>query len=477
MLQLDAVKAGLFEMSAKGDVDVVVVGGGLSGLFAALTLRNAGHTVVLLEARDRVGGLTYSPVSKVLGSRVDLGGQWAAPRHRRISGLIARYKVPLVKQFVRGERACLQGSQTFFGPMGTVPGLSATEADEYKMSLKRLYEAMNGISDDPWESPDARHLDSMTFATWVDQVPTSPRPRASILRMPGAYYGALAEEISALELIYKLKTCGGPLWMSDAEEGGQSRHMMGSQLVSEGMAGELGDTVHMSSPARRIVWSHDRAMVQTDSASWRCRYVVCATSPAMTSQITFDPPLPANRRLLHQRFANGRNTKAAIIYEKPFWRDRGLNGNIIATDGSLTASYDLGGENSEHGILIALFTGTPAYQVDALSPEDRKHRVLGLLAQALGEEASKPSEYMDQVWAEEPWSAGASSPFMFPGAMTTIGAELREPCGPIYWAGTHMSKEFRGYMEGALSAGEAAANRISARLGAGSASYEKGATR
>jgi monoamine oxidase len=180
----------------------------------------------------------------------------------------------------------------------------------------------------------------------------------------------------------------------------------------------------------------------------------------MISQIAFDPPLPARRRLLHQRFANGRNTKAAIIYEKPFWRARGLNGNVIATDGSLTATYDLGGEKPQHGILIALFTGRPAYQIDELSPNDRRARVLGLLGQALGPEAMEPLEYMDQVWANEEWSGGASSPFMMPGAMTTIGAHLRTPCGPIHWAGTHMSAEFRGYMEGALSAGEAAANRV-----------------
>ena len=107
-----------------------------------------------------------------------------------------------------------------------------------------------------------------------------------------------------------------------------------------------------------------------------------------------------------------------------------------------------------------LLTGAPAYAIDRLAPAARKARVVELLAKALGPEANEPLEYMDRVWADEEWSAGASSPFMLPGALTTIGAALRERCGRIHWAGTHMATEFRGYMEGALLAGEAAARRI-----------------
>jgi monoamine oxidase len=163
---------------------------------------------------------------------------------------------------------------------------------------------------------------------------------------------------------------------------------------------------------------------------------------------------------LHQRFPSGRNTKAVIVYDKPFWRDRGLNGNIIATDGSMTAAFDLGGERTNRGILITLFTGRAAYGVDDLAPDDRRSVILSKLAQALGDEARDPLEYMDRVWVNEAWSGGASSPFLIPGALTTIGAEIREPVGPLSWAGTHMAVQYRGYMEGALVAGEAAANRI-----------------
>ena len=100
------------------------------------------------------------------------------------------------------------------------------------------------------------------------------------------------------------------------------------------------------------------------------------------------------------------------------------------------------------GILITLFTGRAAYGVDDLSPAERRSRILGLVAQALGDRALQPVEFMDQVWANEEWSGGASSPFLTPGALTTIGAGLREPVGPFHWAGTHMAAEIEATWKG-----------------------------
>lgn len=449
-------------MHSKVDRDVVVVGAGLSGLYAALLLKEFGLSVVVVEARNRVGGLTFSPNSSAYGGRVDLGGQWVSPKQKRINMLIERYSVPLVKQFVTGQRVCLHGKDTFLGAMGTVPGLTEQEQAAYKSAYGLLYEAMDRIAPNPWESAGAAELDSMTYATWVNTICEPGRVHGAMTRIPGAYYGALAEEISALELLQKLKSCGGPIFMSDTDTGGQSAHMMGSQITSEGMARDLGEDVVLSSPVRSVNWSDDAATVYTDTGEWRARHVVFATSPTMINQIGFTPQLPSRRRMLHQRFPNGRNSKAVIVYDTPFWRDRNLNGNVISTDGSLTAAYDLGDENSRKGILITLFTGLPAYRLDSLTPSARKARIIELLTQALGPEARNPIEYMDQVWADETWSGGASSPFLVPGALTTIGGELREPVGPLHWAGTHMSAEYRGYMEGALSAGEAAAKQIAA---------------
>nr|WP_246688560.1 MULTISPECIES: FAD-dependent oxidoreductase [unclassified Mesorhizobium] len=299
----------------------------------------------------------------------------------------------------------------------------------------------------------------MTFATWAGRVARSEAVHGWFMRMTSAYYGARAEQISALEALCKLKYCGGPIFMSDVETGGQSTHLVGSAAVSEGMMAEL-EHVELSSPVRKVEWSENRVVVTTDRGTSSARYLVCAVSPAMASQIQFDPPLPAIRRQLHQRFPSGRYTKVVMIYDRPFWREKNLNGNVIATDGSLTSLYDMGDETTERPIIAGLFGGVAAQGIDELSPQDRRSRVLGLASRALGPEAAKPEAYHEQIGANEEWSAGASSRFMVPGVISTFGSQIRASTGPIHWAGVHMAREYRGYMEGALIAGEDAAKAI-----------------
>lgn len=440
--------------------ETVVIGAGLSGLFAALQLKQAGQSVAIIEARSRVGGLTLSPESPTLGRRIDLGGQWVSKQHARIYGLIQRYAVPVIRQFATGERVCIHDDKIFRGPMGTIPGMSNSDWSAYGDAFKALYQVFEDLPANPWEGALAARLDRMTYDSWVREIVPEGMARNALLRLPGAYYGIMPEEVSALELVQKLRGCGGPRFMSDVETGGMSEHMWGAQGVTEGMAGDLAGDVFLDAAARRVEWSQGGAVVETDAARFEAEHLIFACAPAMIQQITFSPALPAPRRLLHQRFPNGRNSKAVVIYDRPFWRETGLNGHVISTSGALTAALDISGTEPGHGVMIALFSGKAAMRVDPLDHAQRRETVLAVLAQALGPQALSPLEFHMQVWADEEWSGGASSPFLVPGQLTQYGAALRAPVGPIHWAGTHMATEYRGYMEGALAAGEAAANQI-----------------
>src|SRR5438309_10852518 len=105
--------------------DVVVVGGGLAGLSAASDLVHAGHSVVVLEARDRVGGRTLNqPVGR--GEVVEIGGQWVGPGQDRILARAKSFGIHTYKTYTKGSQILdFEGNQTPF--TGLIPPLPSPD--------------------------------------------------------------------------------------------------------------------------------------------------------------------------------------------------------------------------------------------------------------------------------------------------------------------------------------------------------------
>lgn len=444
-------------------VDAVVVGAGLSGLAAARNLTARGHSVRVFEAGDQVGGRTRN--HQLDGVNVDLGGTFVGPSQDRIIALARETGCAFRPTFTTGQSAISwRGSVRRYS--GTIPALGAVElADIGRLTLTIGRIVRDMPEGAPWEAKNAAELDSHTLASWLRARRALSSSHALFAIVAKTTWGCEPDEISMLYALDYIRGCGGLDRMLDTEGGAQQEHFSdGAQTIAQRMAAELGDRVEVGSPVRRIERHESGAVVHTDSESVGCRAVIVAVPPTMRSSIDFQPPLPEEHRSLMQRWPQGVLTKIYASYARPFWRESGLNGQILSDAGPIFATFDTSPTSDGPGILLGFIGGDYAREFDRLPDHERRLRALSSLASMFGDEALQATAYVDQRWASEPWIGGGPTAVVPPGVLTRYGRTLAEPVGPIHWAGTETASEWAGYMDGAVRAGERASQECLALL-------------
>jgi monoamine oxidase len=163
----------------------------------------------------------------------------------------------------------------------------------------------------------------------------------------------------------------------------------------------------------------------------------------------------------------GSVTKIHAVYDRPFWRDEGLSGQLIADTGTVRAVFDDSPDDASHGILMGFIAGSEDRRLEGVGPEGRRALALAELAFGFGPRAAEPAEFVEQRWSAEPFSRGGPVACFAPGLLTSCGEALRAPVGPIHWAGTETATAWSGYIDGALSSGVRAADEVVSALGAG----------
>ncbi|MGD8325538.1 MAG: FAD-dependent oxidoreductase, partial [Sphingomonadales bacterium] len=188
--------------------------------------------------------------------------------------------------------------------------------------------------------------------------------------------------------------------------------------------------------------------------------VIIAIPPTLTGQIEFTPLLPVKRRQLVQRTPMGSVIKAMARFDKPFWREEGLNGQMAADVGPVRVLFDNTPPHGEWGVLVGFFEGADGREYSDKSVEERKAAFLECAARAFGPKALEATDYVDQDWSAERWSGGCYGTLFGPGVWADFGDMLAAPIGRIHWAGTDTAGEWNGYIDGGIAAGKRAAAEI-----------------
>ena len=449
--------------------EVLVVGAGYAGLQAARDLRRRDVDVLVAEGRHRVGGRVWTETT-ASGAVVDHGGQWIGPGQDDLQALADELAVGTFPTYTAGEAVEVRhGGRSTYG--GLIPMSDPAAAAEGVEAIFDLDLAAQEVPlESPWTAPDARSLDEQTLGTWLSEHLKAPAARCIVDAAVKAVFGTEPGEMSLLFALFYLHAGGGLMNLARTTGGAQERRFEGgAQQMALALASELGERVLLGSPVRGLAYGDDSVVATVEAAGERrtikARRAVVAMPPAISARLDWSPALPAGRAQLAMRAPMGAVTKVHAVYDEPFWRAEGLNGQLVSDEGALRVTFDDSPSDGAHGVLVGFAAGDDCRALEQLPDTERRRVLVEDLVRAFGPRAGSPRQVVEQRWCLEPYTGGGPVAVFSPGMLTGCGPALRAPVGAVHWAGTETATRWCGYIDGALSSGRRAAAEVLAALG------------
>ena len=440
-------------------VDAVVIGAGLSGLTAARELHRHGLDIVVAEARDRIGGRVWTDRSA--GVVAELGAQWVGRDHHRVRRLAAELGIELVDERLSGTSVVDLGHGNAGGIAARLASAAAV-ADGAQLGARLWWLARRIRRDGPTAIRGADRLDTTTLADWIDARAWTEGGAVGLRHLAEGGTCASATEVSTLEIGAQLASMGGARALAHADA---SSVIGGVDQLASGLATELGDRIRTSCAVEAISAAKDGVRVRTAHGELLGRDIVVAVPPPTVGAIDIDPALGELAAHGSIELARARVVKQVLVYDSPWWRDRGLSGQADTPTRAIDFLTDASGR-ARRGVLVALATGPRADALLAVGADERRALTLTHVERVLGPAPAGPTCVLHHDWVADPWTLGGYASRRGPGGWTSSAPT--SPGHPrVHLAGTEQAVEWRSYMEGALDAGERAARAVMIRRSTG----------
>lgn len=442
---------------AGGGKRVIVIGAGFGGIAAAYELHSVGYDVMVVEARDRIGGRVHTVERFIKDKTVEAGGEMIGLNHPTWISYAERFGLNLLP---------IPNDPEAHSPIRLGGELLST--DQARALWKEMRQGLAKINSDaervpdpyaPWKMAGAKDLDRRSTADWIERLSVSDFCKRAMTVQLTAINGMLPALQSYLANLAMIKGGGVAKYWTETDalhcEGG-------NQQLPEEISDEIGAAHFILNHAVKAVRLGEKFVTVTldDGRMLEADDVIVTVPVSAWKGIEFDPPLPAD--LTPQM---GVNTKFHAVMKTRFWEQNQFSPRSLS-DGPIALTWeDTGNAAEEGGVCLTLYGGGPSAETAiAWSADEREKKYLEELESLYpgAREQFVKGKFIN--WLADPYARGSYS-FPAPGEVTTFGPRLLDGLGRLHFAGEHCCYAFIGYMEGALQSGARLARHMAERDG------------